>query len=634
MYRALKKLPIFLLLLAYSCRPAEDSSKTTRLAVPSTDKDYIGFTIAMDTLPFFLQKKAVHTEDSLLNQTRNGKSNPFYYYFKAKKFFWANQTDSALLMCRKMDVGENSGDVYLLKEWLMLDQQSNNGIVVESNIMSRIQLLIQNAEKINSRITYRFYDLAAKAFYQNRNNKAAATYLKKYLQNHPYKWQHVIKQRYYDASFLLASRMENIKNMTFYNNEAFQLAKKSNNTAGIARTFDNQAQIYALKGMHNKSLSYSKLHVKFLKKTKTIHDIAYYNLALSFFNNKQIDSAIFYYQKAIELNKKNNPHKPKYLYYKRLKDCYAAKKNYLKALEAAELAHTIEINNIKEIEIVKIEEIQAKYQAEKKDKNIMALVNRNQLNEKLIQQQQWQFTLACSIFIALLVVIYFIYRQRQLKQKNKLLKVENIRLNIEQKLLQAQLNPHFIFNAIANLQGLAATGNAKDTVDYLIVFSSLLRSVLDQNRRDLITIEEEISSLTNYLKLQQMRFANLFDYQIATADEIDTANTLIPPMFLQPFVENAIEHGFRNIDYKGLIKISFSIDGQQLAITVEDNGRGLTADSSISKKKRSLASSILKERLDLLFNTKKTLAELTISNKTCHNQSGVTVQLNIPYIKE
>ena len=151
---------------------------------------------------------------------------------------------------------------------------------------------------------------------------------------------------------------------------------------------------------------------------------------------------------------------------------------------------------------------------------------------------------------------------------------------------------------------------------------------------DFIEIDEEITSLNNYIHLQQMRYAGAFDYKIIVDDELDLNETLIPPMLIQPFVENAIEHGFRNINYKGLLIISFKIKDDFLTIEIDDNGSGLKKSVVDKQKKQSLAQIILKERLDLLFNSTGQEARFDISDKKDKNEQGVMVTIVMPELND
>ncbi len=131
-----------------------------------------------------------------------------------------------------------------------------------------------------------------------------------------------------------------------------------------------------------------------------------------------------------------------------------------------------------------------------------------------------------------------------------------------------------------------------------------------------------------------MRYAGLFDYRLSVADDIHPEELLIPPMLVQPFVENAIEHGFRNIGYKGLLTIQFEIRDNQLHITVADNGQGITDKEPGVQKKQSLAQTILKERMQVLFTSDCRRARFDIENKAEHGGRGVTVYIIIPVIKD
>lgn len=441
-------------------------------------------------------------------------------------------------------------------------------------------------------------------------------------------------QRYYDISFLLASRLNDFDKMMLYNVQARNLANQTGDSLAIARTYDNEAWIFVRQGQNAKALASSRKYIDYLARTNNLNELAYNNLATSFVHNHQFDSAIHYFREAISFAQKGPRKKPSPIYYKGLIEAYKLKGDYASALQVADSAYEIETRDIKQIEAVKVAEIQAKYETEKKDRNIAELSSRNALNEKIIRQQRWTLVLALLVFLGGLLVFYFIHRQYRLKERNRLLQSENRRLNMEQKLLQAQLNPHFIFNSIANLQSLVASGDTKESVRYLSAFSGLLRNVLEQSRRDFIGLDEEITSLENYLQLNKMRFSGLFDYRIDVDKHLSPENVLIPPMLVQPFVENAIEHGFRNIDYKGILTVFFKTDNHQMFITIEDNGKGMTTKEPGEQKKQSLAGTILKERLEVLFKSQGQYAKFDIEDRKDNGGQGVAVHIVIPELKD
>ena len=620
--------------LIAACGKQEKSATRETTVVASKQKDYLTLIISFDTLSSANVKQMVRKEDSLLSRQANRTQNPFYHYFSGRRYSWEKNRDSAIIEFEQMKGKSPLDEIELLKEQHLLDMALGNGAMVESVLMKRIFTAIESAERTKSKLLYRFYDLLARAFYQNHNDEKSLKYAALYFENHPFKSHPVIKQRYFDISFLLATRLSDFKKMAYYNSQARILARKVGDSLAIARTYDNEAQIYSAQNLHAKALVCSKIYFNYLKKTNNLNDVAFNNLATAFNLNKQPDSAIYYYKQGIALEQEDPSGKKKKVHYLGLVDSYKMKGDFVKALEASDVAHAIELRNYKAIEAVKVAEMHEKYETEKKDQNILQLKSRNQLNETIIKQQRWTIFLSFLIFLGVLSFFYVIYRQQRLRERNNLLKAENQQLNMEQKVLQAQLNPHFIFNAIANLQGLVASGDTQESVRYLKSFSGLLRGILEQNRKDFIEIEEEVTSLNNYIQLQQMRYAGVFDYKITIDEELDVNETLIPPMLIQPFVENAIEHGFRNINYQGLLTINFKIVESSLIIEVDDNGSGLTKKADDKQKKQSLAQIILKERFELLFTSRGQKAQFNLIDKKGANESGVLVEITIPIIND
>lgn len=620
-------------LILPACRNKENTPDVEHQMVKKTAfRDNLSLILSFDTLSTEAIKKIIYQQDSLLDKDPDKESNPYYHYFHARKYVFEKKRDSALIAYQKMKGLNPNDDIELLKTYRILNHKMVGGSMVESALMSQIFAALKISEQAHSRLTYSFYDLLAQAYFQNNNEKKSIEYAAIYFKHHPFNNHPVIKQRYFDISFLLASRLGDFKKMTYYNAQARRLAAQVGDSLAIARTYDNEAQIYSRQSQTVKALACSKIYFNYLKKNNNLNGIAYNNLATAFSQNHEPDSAIKYYQAGIAFEKRDASARQKDIYYNGLIEAYKMKGDFAHALQAADSAYTIELRNFKAVEAVKVAEIHEKYEAEKKDRNIAELNNRNKLNETIIKQQRLTIFLTLLVFLGVVSFFYIFYRQQRLREKNKLLKSENQRLNVEQKMLQAQLNPHFIFNAIANLQSLVASGHVEESVSYLRSFSGLLRGVLEQNRKDFIEIEEEIASLNNYLQLQQMRYADAFDYKIIVDDQLDQNETLIPPMLIQPFVENAIEHGFRNIAYKGLLTISFKVKNDLLVIEVEDNGSGLTKKTVEDQKKQSLAQIILKERIDLLFTAKGQKAEFNVNNKGGDTATGVLAEIQIPII--
>lgn len=628
-------IPFLIVSISFIAGCGTDTKKKSNESdsVNEVDRDYLSEILALDTLSTSAYRIAIAKQDSLFDRS-GSSSSPYRYYFRARKYLLEKKRDSAMLAYQQMKADQPDDAIDLMKKCGTLSLSFGDEALVEAAIMGQLISAKELAERLKSPITYRFYDLLAKAYFQNRNEKESLRYSALYFEHHPYKGHPVVEQRYYDISFLLAARLRDGQKMRFYNDKARLLAQKIGDSVAIARSYDNESQIYARENQPQKALESSRRYFNYLKKHNSLNGVAYNNLATSFIRNKQADSAIKYYREGLEFEKTNRFKQQKQIHYLGLKDAYVLKGEFARAMEAADSAYTIELKSYQAIEAVKIAELQEKYETAKKDQRILKLNEKNKLNEAAIKQQRWTMILLTLVFLGILLIFYVFYTQQRLKEKNRLLKSENQRLNIEQKLLQTQLNPHFIFNAIANLQSLIASGHVEEPVCYLNSFSSLLRGVLEQNRKDFIELSEELSSLTNYIRLQQMRYEGLFDYEIDVDQELSLERTMIPPMLIQPFVENAIEHGFRLINHKGQLKISFAKLGQTLVIKVDDNGTGIVSNDVGTQKKQSLAQVILKERLALLFSSSGQCAQFTVTDKKDVGANGVIAEINIPLIEE
>jgi hypothetical protein len=160
----------------------------------------------------------------------------------------------------------------------------------------------------------------------------------------------------------------------------------------------------------------------------------------------------------------------------------------------------------------------------------------------------------------------------ELEKQNK---IEHQFMELEQKALQAQMNPHFIFNCLNSIQRYMLTGNKVTANEYLTGFASLIRQTLDNSEKKTITVAEEISYLKKYLEMEKMRFEDNFVYTISGDPSIETDFTEMPALLLQPFVENCLRHGIRYKE-KGLgkVDISFLLEEDKLCWHIKDNGVG------------------------------------------------------------
>lgn len=193
--------------------------------------------------------------------------------------------------------------------------------------------------------------------------------------------------------------------------------------------------------------------------------------------------------------------------------------------------------------------------------------------------QTWWFRGTVLLAIVLSLALFYNYRLRVLRRE---LMLHQQATDLEKQALQAQMNPHFIFNCLNSIQSFIATNDKDQATVYLARFSKLIRQALDSSFKKEISLEDEITYLENYLSLEHLRFRNAFRYEIKTDEKLDLYDTGLPPMLVQPFLENAILHGMKGKSEKGLILICFEkFKENGLRILIEDNGPGLTQNAVV-----------------------------------------------------
>jgi hypothetical protein len=202
--------------------------------------------------------------------------------------------------------------------------------------------------------------------------------------------------------------------------------------------------------------------------------------------------------------------------------------------------------------------------------------------EKILIEKLWFRLLLLLLSLGL---IYFYFNRRINKIKNRAREKQVIanKLNeMEQMALRSQMNPHFIFNCLNSIQDYVINSDVQGANKFITDFSRLIRSTLDNSSKKTISIEDEIKYLSNYLTIEQYRFENKFDYNIYIDERINLYDNHIPPMLLQPYVENAIRHGINNKkEGIGLIQINILKQANNLICEIIDNGVGRQAAAAL-----------------------------------------------------
>jgi tetratricopeptide (TPR) repeat protein len=245
----------------------------------------------------------------------------------------------------------------------------------------------------------------------------------------------------------------------------------------------------------------------------------------------------------------------------------------------------------------RIASIEDKLKTLEREKRILALNQQNQRKDFEIRKNRYMMGLIAVILISIILILWFFYQRTKHKNIARIYLMQN-------QMFRLQMKPHFIFNVLSSIGGYMNQNNNKDAEIYLAKFARLIRNVLEQSNQELITLNKEIELLRYYLELQQLRFPNKFTFEINLDNIEETESLLVPPMMIQPLVENAIEHGFSALDHEGQLLINFTQSEDLLSIEIIDNGIGIKNRKSGNNvtdlsqfRHTSISSKLIKEHL-------------------------------------
>ncbi len=431
-----------------------------------------------------------------------------------------------------------------------------------------------------------------------------------------------------------------------YTQKAIDIHIKRKDTVGLSATYNNMAVIYKNTNEYFLALDYNfkSLDLNILKKDKSAIAKSYNNLGLVSSLMQQKTNALDFYTKAIAINKEiESSNISAYLnlgeLYLNDNEFYMAKNMYLSLLESKNQSNKLSTQKIIYNQLLELSIKQKEYKnslifrAKKDSLDRLQIVsdNKEKLNfienqykavvrENKLQQENDINDKNRVIFVILIGVLVLLLVFVFQRNKNAKLVLVQEKLELEQSVLRSQMNPHFIFNALSAIQNSLLDNKPIQSASYISRFAKLIRQNFDFINEKSILLTDEIDVLRNYMDTQKMRYQDKFDYEINVFADVDMDTNEIPPLLLQPFVENAIEHGFKNIERKGKITINISKEKDSILYEIKDNGRGF---SDIKSDHKLHATDIFKKRLKLLNNKDEESFNISSSEK------GTTVKFCI-----
>ena len=385
---------------------------------------------------------------------------------------------------------------------------------------------------------------------------------------------------------------------------------KHNNKIGDADLRCNLATLYYQDGLYQKAKDELNPEIlKILKENDYLKSTEFVLLSKIELHLNNISKAKEYANQSL-LYVENDEDKIRS--YAALKNIALQQKDYKMAMQFSDSVLQFNEKKYGLALIEKTKELEKGFYLKQKNSKIKELEIKNEAST----QKNRIIVIGSAALLALLGIFYYYFN------KNQKLKSENKRNLLEQKLFASQMSPHFIFNALSAIQAEILSNNAKQANAYLAKFGQLLQNILANTFQEYVSISSEYNNLINYIDLQKMRYKN-FDYTLEVYEGIKTDEDEIPPMLLQPLVENAIEHGIKTLQ-NGQIIISIKKNNTQLFCQIIDNGVGLNSSS----KSNSISTSLIKKRLNYLSKKTNQTALFEIKNNTT---AGVSSTIEIPY---
>lgn len=407
-----------------------------------------------------------------------------------------------------------------------------------------------------------------------------------------------------------------------YYKKAEALFKTYENKRGLALLKNYQGDFYRKQNQDALAESYYKASIATYDEiqNKFGASLALYNLGGLYFKQQKYNDALVPTLKSLEYAREIQVLDQTYHSEKLLSDIYGALHN-----APASLAHYK--NYVAARDSITNQEITKKF--------AIAELNFEYKQKETLMAEQSKRQLQLTIFLvigAFLLVLLLLVLYNRLQVKRRLTLQKEI-AEYEQKALHLQMNPHFVFNCLSSISSFIVQNGTDSALKYLSKFSKLMRLTLEYSKGSLIPIDKEIESLQNYLELEQLRFHNKFEFKIKSTDRVEF-NMGLPPLLIQPFVENAILHGMVPKEGNGKITVDFDVENGQLICTITDDGIGITESKYLKENSvtahKSMALEITKKRLEIMKLSTAQSAQIEIQELKTGGGSGTRVILRLP----
>ncbi|MDG2226722.1 MAG: histidine kinase [Flavobacteriales bacterium] len=404
---------------------------------------------------------------------------------------------------------------------------------------------------------------------------------------------------YYSNSNKFYGKRGNTKQQIQVQQEAIEFNSSKGNKKALTDNYNSIAALSLKEEKPQEAIKYLKQNIVLMDELGTLEskEEALGLITEAYEQIGDYESALKSYQKLVKIQEANTKEKNKHI----------------------QLASTLS-NELDEKD-KRIELLQSNIQLSKD--NMFLLENKK--GEELKKQRIVIYALAGGFFVLLLAALLIIRSNRAKRKANAMLELKSLR---------TQMNPHFIFNSLNSVNSFISKNDDRSANKYLSQFSRLMRMVLENSKYDFVSLDSEIEILKLYLELEHLRFQDKFDYDFTIEDDIKKDEIEIPPMLIQPFIENSVWHGLRYLEEKGKLLVSVQKQKGKLLWTIEDNGIGREKSVELKTKNQQIGKSTGMKNIDnrlrilnKMNNTKMEFRVMDLNNGT----TGTKVEISIPY---
>ncbi|NML39815.1 histidine kinase [Chitinophaga sp. G-6-1-13] len=548
----------------------------------------------------------------------------YYYYLEGIHYWYADSNQAAINSFTRM-LPIKPLDTSQLTELIILQQlgllQVRLASKIDDSTFTRLFHLLSLTEKYQYTGSWRVYDLAAEIYFRFGDYDKAETYAAMARDSYPIADDYFRLSLFMEERSRIYERRHQYRQALQYQDSALQYALQQPDTIRLATVYSALGVLYEKTGDKPRGHALMEKAFNIKEKINKVSFQEYINYGQLYQEKKNYPLALQYLGKALEKARQANNSGNLSTAFDAIHQIYYDNGDYKNAIRYLDSAADMALAEQEDRQLRKIVEIQALNELKVQQHKTLDLSRQYNSQAIIVRQQQVILLIIIILLVLGLLITFLLIRQRKLV-------TQKMSIELEQRLLRSQMEPHFIFNTLSVLQSFIRRDEKEKSVKYLNKFARLLRLNLENSRHNLVRLQQETEALENYLSLQAVRFDNLFSYTIIDIPPDESSGICIPPMLLQPFVENAIQHGMRNIAHRGHIAITLQLQGDLLHCVIEDNGQGL--QPAKNKEKNSLSSIITQERLKILSIQTGKLASLTITDKAAEGRTGVRVTLIIP----